>query len=114
MEAYQLSHKVQETINKNKDKKFTWWLTGKELCNADDGLIPGSRRSPREGNGNSLQHSLGNLLDRGSWQATVHGAAESDTTEQLNTPGTSTKSMPVMMLLLLLSHFSRVRLCVTP
>ena len=36
--------------------------------------IPGSRRSPGEGNGNSLQYSgLENPLDRGAWQATVRG-----------------------------------------
>jgi len=34
----------------------------------DVGLIPGSGRSPGEGNGNSLQYScLGNLMDRGAW-----------------------------------------------
>ena len=34
----------------------------------DLGLIPGSRRSPGEGNGNSLQNScLENPMDRGSW-----------------------------------------------
>ena len=44
--------------------------------------ILGSGRSPRVGNGNPLQHScLENPKDRGSWQATVHGVAESDTTE---------------------------------
>ena len=48
----------------------------------DSGLIPGSRRCPGEGNGNLLQYScLGNPMDRGDQQATVHGAAkESDTT----------------------------------
>ena len=46
------------------------------------GLIPGSRRSPRGGNGNPLQYScLGNLLDRGACRATVHGVTESDMTE---------------------------------
>ena len=36
------------------------------------GLIPGSRRSLGEGNGNPLQYSyLGNLMDRGAWGATV-------------------------------------------
>ena len=48
------------------------------------GSIPRSGRSPGRGNGNSLQYScLENSMDRGGWQATVHGAAESDTNEQL-------------------------------
>ena len=43
----------------------------------DSGLIPGSGRSPGEGNGNPLQYScLGNPMDRGAWQATVHGVAK--------------------------------------
>ena len=49
---------------------------GKEsACNAGDlGSIPGSGRSPGEGNGNPLQYScLENPMDRGAWQATVHG-----------------------------------------
>ena len=38
------------------------------------GLIPGLGRSPGEGNGNPLQYScLENSMDRGAWQATVHG-----------------------------------------
>ena len=54
----------------------------KELaCNAGDlGSIPGSGRSPGEGNGNSLQYScLENSMDRGAWRATVCGAAKSHT-----------------------------------
>ena len=52
-----------------------WWLRGKEpgcqcrRCRS----IPGSGRSPGEGNGNPLQHScLGNPMHRGAWWATAH------------------------------------------
>ena len=42
----------------------------------DKGLTPRWGRSPGEGNGNSLQYScLENPMDRGAWQATVHGVA---------------------------------------
>ena len=57
---------------------------GKESdCNAGDlGSLPGSGRSPGEGNGNPFQYScLENFMDRGAWQATVHKVAESGTTE---------------------------------
>ena len=46
----------------------------------DVGLIPGLGRSPGKGNGNPLQYScLGNAMDRGSWQAMIHGVAKSQT-----------------------------------
>ena len=48
----------------------------------DAGMILGSGRS----NGNPSQYScLKNSMDRGTWQATVHGVTESDMTEQLST-----------------------------
>ena len=49
----------------------------------DESSIPGSGRSPGEGNGNPLQYScLGNPMDRGACWATVHGGLKgSDTTE---------------------------------
>ena len=44
----------------------------------DPGSIPGSGRSPREGNGNPLQCSyLENPMDGGAWWTTVHGVAKS-------------------------------------
>ena len=48
-------------------------------ANAGDvGSSPGFRRFPGEGNGNPLQYSyLGNPMDRGAWQATVHGVTKS-------------------------------------
>ena len=51
----------------------------------DLGSIPGSGRSPGEGNGNPLQYScLENPMDGGAWWATVHGRKESDMTERLH------------------------------
>ena len=44
----------------------------------DPGSIPGSGRSPGEGNGNPLQYSfLENPMDGGAWWATVHRVAKS-------------------------------------
>ena len=57
-----------------------WWLVGKEsTCIVGDlGLIPELGRSPGEGTGYPLQYSgLENSMDRGAWQATVHGVAKS-------------------------------------
>ena len=50
-------------------------------CNTGDpSLIPGSGRSPGEGNGSPLQYScLENSMDGGAWWATVHGVAKSRT-----------------------------------
>ena len=47
------------------------------------GSIPGSGRSPGEGNGNPLQYScLENSVDVRAWQALVHGVAESNVIER--------------------------------
>ena len=50
-------------------------------CNAGNpGSMPGSERSSGEGNGYPLQYSgLEISMDRGAWQATVHGVAKSQT-----------------------------------
>ena len=53
--------------------------------NAGDPGSPWWGRSPGEGNGNPLQYScLENPMDRGVWQATVHGVSELDKTERLH------------------------------
>jgi len=50
-------------------------------CNVEDsGLIPSLGRTPGGGNANPLQYScLENTIDRGAWQAAVHGVAKSQT-----------------------------------
>ena len=62
------------------DRGFPGGSDGKEsACNAGDlGSSPGSGKSPGEGNGYPLQYvCLGNPMDRGTWWATVYGAAKS-------------------------------------
>ena len=77
--------------SKNMLPVFQWQIFGfsggsdsKESAH-DEGesdLIPGSGRSPGEGNGNQLQYScLENSVDRGAWWTIVHEVKESDTTE---------------------------------
>ena len=84
-------------MEKRLDPSFIFWrvlhffpggITGKESThNAGDvrdmGLIPGSGKSPGEGNGNSLQHScLENLMDRRVWWTLCpQGSKESYMTE---------------------------------
>ena len=65
-----------------RESGLPWWLSGKEsACQVGHAsLIPGSGRSPGKGNGNPFQYScLGNPMDRGAWQATVHGLIKSQT-----------------------------------
>ena len=79
-------------MTNNESRYMTLWASSvsqlvKNLpVNAGDSRdkcsIPGLGRCPGEGNGNSLQYScLGNPMDRGALQATVHGGIELDTTE---------------------------------
>ena len=59
-------------------KGFPGGQDGKELaCNVGDlGSIPGSGRSPEQGNGNPLQYScLGNYMNRGAWPTVVLSVA---------------------------------------
>ena len=56
------------------------WPTVAQLVAGDVSSIPGSGRSPGEGNGNPIQYScLENPKDRDVWLATVHGVANSQT-----------------------------------
>ena len=75
---------------------FSGGSDGKEpACSAEDVLIPGSGRFPGEGNGNSFQCSyLKNPMDRGAWQATVHGVTESDTAEHTHSQQRKHKKTP--------------------
>ena len=73
---YDMNEPIYET------EGFPGGSAGKESAfNAGDpGLIPGSVRSPGEGNGYPLQYScLEDSMDRGGWRATVHGVAKSRT-----------------------------------
>ena len=63
-------------LNKQGDNIQPRGSNGKDsACNVGDlSSIPGSGKSPEEGNGNPLQYScLGNSMGGGAWQATVHG-----------------------------------------
>ena len=84
----------------------------KSACNVGDlGSIPVLGRSPGEGNGYPLQCSgLENYMDRGAWWATVHGAAELDTTGRLSTAQHSTDSFETSGL----SHPGPMRACSWP
>ena len=79
---------------------------------------------PGEGNGTPLRYScLENPMDRGAWWAAVHGVAKSQTRLSNFTftfhfhaleKEMATHSSITLILLLLLSQFSRVQLCTTP
>ena len=59
------------------------------------GSLPGSGRSPGEGNGDQLQYSwLENLMDRGAWWAAVLGVAKSGTMERLTLTYLQVMSLP--------------------
>ena len=88
MRVKEESEKVGLKLNIQKTKimasgPFTSWQIGSDgKASAYNmghlGSIPGSGRSPGEGNGNPLQYScLENSMDGGAWWATVHGVAKS-------------------------------------
>ena len=79
--------KLQDPLSQADDLLIIYYVwsfpggsVGKEsTCNVGDrGSIPGSRISPREGNGNPLWYScLENSMDRGTWRATDNGVTKS-------------------------------------
>ena len=76
---------------------FIYWYLN-PLANAGDaGLIPGLGRCPGKRNGNPLQYScLGNSMGRGTWWATAHGVAKSQTwlsTAQVRVTGPATTNL---------------------
>ena len=67
-----LTATTNQTFSGSSDGKVSAYNAG------DLGSIPGSERSPGEGNGNPLQYSyLENSMNRGAWWATGHGIVES-------------------------------------
>ena len=74
-------------VEENVETDLSVSLTNQMPASAGDvimGSIPALGRSPGGGHGNPLQYtSLENPMDRGAWQATVHGVAELDTTEAI-------------------------------
>ena len=89
-------------------KSFPGGSDGKESsCNAGDlGLISGLGRSPGEGDGNPLQYScLENSMDRGAWQAIVHGVTKSWT--RLKQPSTRSQSISVSLISIRVNHSLR-------
>ena len=75
-----------ERLSSTKDKARQGFPAGSVVENppasaGDSGSTPGSGRSPGEGTGNPVQYPCqGNSMDRGAWQAIVHGV-----TKELNT-----------------------------
>ena len=73
-------------------------LDGKEsACNVGDtGSIPGSGRSPGEGNGYPLQYScLENSMERGTWRTEVHGVAKTSPRIEPKSPAWQVTSLPL-------------------
>ena len=72
-------------MGKGKETCLSYTISGSAVNNSpasegDAGSIPRLGRFPGGGNGNPLQYScLKNPVDRGAWQATVHGVTKSQT-----------------------------------
>ena len=88
---------------------FPYSSDGKEsACNArDPGSIPGSGKSPGEGNGNPLHYScLENPKDKGAWGATVHGSQRVRHDWVTNTQTSNTRQVTINHPILQLPHLT--------
>ena len=82
MGSHRVGHDLGDLVAAAAQLKKGGGSDGKEsACNARDlSLIPGTGRSPGEGNAYPLQYPcLENSLDRGAWSAAAHGVAKSQT-----------------------------------
>ena len=82
IETFGFKHSIIRDISGTLLSGLSYSSDGKEsACNAGDpGSIPGSERSPGEGNGNPLQYSCPeNLTDRRASRVTVHVVTKSQT-----------------------------------
>ena len=71
----------------------------------DLGSIPGLGRNHGEGNSYPLQYSgLESSMDMGGWQATVHGVAEWDMTEQLSVSLVAVRRLLIPMASVVAEH----------
>ena len=71
---------VRKYTKKKKDSLVAQRVKASTCHAGEPGSIPGSGRSPGEGNGNPLQYfCLENSMDGRAWWATVHGVAKSRT-----------------------------------
>ena len=93
-------HVICNCVNALRDKGFPSGSVikkKKSTCqcrkHSDSGSVPGSGRSPGEGNGNPLQYScLENSMNSGAWQGIVHGVTESNTTKQPTHIGSTSRA----------------------
>ena len=78
----------------------------------DTGSIPGSGRSPGEGNRKLLQYScLVDPMDRGTSWAIVHGVAKSQTRLSTYTQHTNERCINISLVSKLINHICRADIC---
>ena len=86
LKSYQLDTSQRLSFGARKEVEIEYCFPGSLVCKESassagaPSSIPGSGRSPGGGSGNPLQYScLENPMDRGAWQAPLHGVVKSQT-----------------------------------